>query len=279
MKVDGIFLFVISLFACASASAIQWPNDAKAALSISADDGWHSQLTEASLLETYGMRGTFYLTAGGMPIVITDAPYWKQIYLRGHEVANHSYSHWSDDVLAGKTWQQVASDVGDMEWWLLNNIYAMTPVEHTYAYPQGNYVVGSQANAQSVQVGTCEYAAIISGVVNGARIGNANDNIASSVAMRRFFIDGVPIYGDDQTAFNNAKQAIDGSIAKGSWLVLVFHSLGDPGDGYSVSPSAYQQIIQYIDSHRADLYNAPVVTVEKYIMGNIPTNDWTCTLP
>ena len=170
MKIHAKVVFAIAIFFPGVAAAIQWPNNAKSVVSISADDGWPTQLTQANILEGYGFRGTFYLTALGMPPVVTNAASWKQVFQRGHEVGNHSYSHWSDQTLAGKTWPKVASDVGNMEWWLLSNIFSMAPTDHTYAYPQGNYIIGSQATLQSQQVGACEYAALLSAVVTGARV-------------------------------------------------------------------------------------------------------------
>ena len=113
------------------AEAIQWPNNAKSAVSITADDGWPSQLTQAAILEQEGFRGTFYLSPGGLPVVQQNVEHWAAKAYAGHEIGNHSYSHWSDKTLATKTWQKLAFNIWGMEWWLLINVYAMTPVEHT----------------------------------------------------------------------------------------------------------------------------------------------------
>ncbi|MGJ7531447.1 polysaccharide deacetylase family protein [Variovorax sp. GB1P17] len=118
-----------------SVNALTWPNGA---ISLSHDDGWPSQLTQATTLESYGFRGTFYLTPGGLPVVVSNASSWQSVFQRGHEVGNHSYSHWGSATLAGKTWVDVATDVGTNEQWLLTNIYSNTSVDHTYAYPEGN---------------------------------------------------------------------------------------------------------------------------------------------
>lgn len=275
-KISKTILLAISLVLSNSAYPINWPNAAKGAVSISADDGWPSQLTEASILESYGFRGTFYLTAGGMPSVVANTASWQRVFRAGHEVANHSYSHWSSNVLATKTWSDVATDVSNMEWWLLQNIYSMSPVDHTYAYPEGADIVGSQATTQSAQVGACEYAALLSAVVTGARVVGSGENYPETTLQRRFYISGVSIAGDDVTAFNAAKQAVDKSIADGSWIVLVFHSLGDSGDGNAVSQAAYTNIVNYIYSRRADVWVAPVVNVKNYIGANVAPSDWTC---
>ncbi|GER18179.1 polysaccharide deacetylase family protein [Variovorax boronicumulans] len=278
MKVPVKSLLALAVLFSGTAMAFQWPANKKSAVSITADDGWPSQLTQAAILDARGLKGTFYLTAMGLSSVPANAGQWAQVYQRGHEVGNHSYTHWSDQILATKTWQEVAGEVGNMEWWLLSNIYGMTPADHTYAYPQGNYVVGSQASGQSTQVGACEYAGLLASSVTGARGLGSGENQPSAVVRRRFNISGLSIAGSDAIAVSTAKQAIDNGIAKGTWTVLVFHSLGDTGDGYSISQSAYTQIADYLVSRQADLYVAPVVTVKNYVAANTPAADWSCVL-
>ncbi|MGH8033395.1 MAG: polysaccharide deacetylase family protein [Luteimonas sp.] len=224
-------------------------------------------------------RGTFYLSAQGLPVVATSAASWRSAFQRGHEIGNHSYSHWSNQTLSEKTWQQVAGDVLEMESWLLSNIFSMTPVDHTYAYPQGNFIVGPQDSVLGKQVGACEYAALLSNSVSGARIVGSGENNPSEVMSRRFYISGVSISGDNITAFNQAKSAIDNGIANGTWTVLVFHSLGDSGDGNSVSQTAYTQIINYLRTRGNELWVAPVVTVKDHIAAHSTVSDWNCMLP
>ncbi|UTH74999.1 polysaccharide deacetylase family protein [Chromobacterium sp. IIBBL 290-4] len=272
-------LWLVAAVLPSSSFAITWPNSVKSAVSISADDGWPSQLSQVNILDRYGFRGTFYLTAQGMPPVVTNAASWQQAFQRGHEIGNHSYSHWGASVLVSKSWTDVASDVSNMEWWLLKNIYSMVPTDHTYAYPEGAYSIGSQDGVQSRQVGTCEYAALLSAVVSGARIAGTGENDPEVVMQRRYYIGGLPVHGDDVTAFNMAKQAIDNGIAHGTWTVLIFHSLGDTGDGYSVTAAAYEKIISYLYSRRSDLWVAPVVAVKNYISTNTISAGWTCAQP
>jgi hypothetical protein len=282
MKTFAAFCLLIISFFAGPATAINWPNNALSAVSISADDGWPSQLTQAGIMEAKksteypsGFRGTFYLSAVGMPSVVTNKAAWKGVFQRGHEVGNHSYTHSCD--LTQKAWSQVASDTGNMEWWLLSEIYSMAPTDHTYAYPCGNYIIGPQNTFQQRQVGACEYAALLSAVVTGARVvgGAANDPV--NVARGRFYITGVSLRG--ATAVSDAVSAIQNGITNGTWTVLLFHSLGDSGDDNAVSIAAYQSIINYVHERRAELWVAPVITVKNYIVANTPAADWTCKIP
>lgn len=268
------------LFFCSSATAFQWPENKKSAVSLTSDDGWNSQLLQAAILDARGIKGTFYLTALGMgrTRVTAHAEQWAMVHRSGHEVGNHSFSHWSDQILATKTKRDVAADVGSMEAWLLHNVYGKVPVDHTYAYPQGNGMMGAKESIGSRQAGACEYENILSTMVTGARTLGSGENPPEAIARRRFNISGIPIDGDDATAFNRAKKAIDNGIAKGTWTVAVFHSLGDEGDGYSISRAAYTRIADYLVSRRADLYIAPVVTVKNHILANTPPAGSACAL-
>lgn len=262
------------LLFCNSAIAFQWPENKKSAVSLTSDDGWNSQLVQAAILDARGIKGTFYLTAVGTATV--HAKQWAKVYRRGHEIGNHSFSHWNNKILATKTKRDVAADIGSMEAWLLHNIYGKAPVDHTYAYPHGNGMMGAQETIGSRQAGACEYERLLSTMVTGARTLGSGENDPKMVAKRRFNISGVPINGDDTTAFNIAKSAIDNGIAKGTWTVAVFHSLGDSGDGYSISRAAYTRIADYLVSRQADLYIAPVVTVKNHILAHTPPTDSVC---
>lgn len=279
MKLISTLIAIVALFVVSQAQAVQWPNGAKSAVSMTSDDGWPSQLTQAQILENYGFRGTFYLSATALPVVETQKDLWRGVFQRGHEVGNHGYSHWTYPILETKTWQQVASDVGTMEYWLLINIYSNTPADHTFSYPGGNYSLGSQASAQSRQVGACEYVSLLTGMVPAARSAGSGRVDPNTLFQRRYFIGGLPLYGDDAQVIADAKAAIDQGISDGTWTVLVFHSLGDQGDGFSVSENAYTQIVDYLYQRRMDLWVAPLVNVKNHILSNTPSADWTCVIP
>lgn len=279
MKLISILFVAFASLISLPAHAVQWPNGAKSAVSMTSDDGWPSQLTQAQILENYGFRGTFYLSATALPVVETQKDLWRGVFQRGHEVGNHGYYHWTYPVLETKTWQQVANDISTMEYWLLINIYSNTPADHTFAYPGGNYSIGPQDTAQSRQVGSCEYVSVLTGMVSAARSAGSGRVDPNTLFERRYFIGGLPLDGDDAQVIADAKAAIDRGIADGTWTVLVFHSLGDQGDGLAVTENAYTQIVDYLYQRRMDLWVAPLVTVKNHILSNTPTANWTCVLP
>lgn len=74
---------------------LPWPEGRPAAYSISFDDGYLDNfLLAAPLLESFGLRGTFYLNGGWMDEDWTLS--WeeaRQLVNRGHEIGNHSLTH------------------------------------------------------------------------------------------------------------------------------------------------------------------------------------------
>jgi peptidoglycan/xylan/chitin deacetylase (PgdA/CDA1 family) len=124
MQINALKNFQVALailLFCNSAIAFQWPENKKSAVSLTSDDGWNSQLLQAAILDSRGIKGTFYLAAVGT--VTLHAKQWAKVHRRGHEVGNHSFSHWNNKILATKTKREVAIDIGSMEAWLLHNIY------------------------------------------------------------------------------------------------------------------------------------------------------------
>jgi peptidoglycan/xylan/chitin deacetylase (PgdA/CDA1 family) len=281
------FAFAVGLILLPPSNAFVWKNGASAAVSITADDGWPSQAndstsgkSEVTILEEHGFRGTFYLAPKAMPDVLQNISTWRGVFQRGHEVANHSWSHFCN--LEEKKWPEVAADVAMMEQWLLANIYAGSPTPHTYAYPCGGTTIGSTQSEQSTQVGTCEYLGIVSIVANAARTGAGSDNNPDLFFTNRFRLNGVSVTDyDGQDALQAAKNAIDLGINNHSWVILVFHSLGDVGDGNSISRDQYTSILDYLLEHKDRLWVAPVITVEQYIAnsGAVRQSPWSCAQP
>ena len=95
------------------------------------DDGWWSQWEIAAMLESYGMRGVFFITLDDQPRM-TD---WqiRSLAERGHEIGGHTNLH-PDLTLAddARLWNEVSSNR-----WRLQEISG-SPVDF-FAYPYGAY--------------------------------------------------------------------------------------------------------------------------------------------
>jgi len=71
----------------------KWPDNKKAAVCFTFDDGQDSHLDNAiPLLDSFGIKGTFYCT-GNSESLNTRTPEWKKIVEDGHELGNHTLFH------------------------------------------------------------------------------------------------------------------------------------------------------------------------------------------
>jgi peptidoglycan/xylan/chitin deacetylase (PgdA/CDA1 family) len=125
----------------ANNAAIHWPGGARAAVSLTYDDGLNSQLEHAIPdLEARGLRGTFYLTKDNVAPRIDD---WVNVAHHGHEIGNHSVSHLCE--VAGSTPKgYYDSEVAPMETWLGEHFGQGA---RSYAYPCGFVDLGSAWSA------------------------------------------------------------------------------------------------------------------------------------
>src|SRR5579871_3888906 len=68
-----------------------WQNGAKAAVSLTYDDGLDSQLANAApALASAGFKATFFLTKNNVGPALGD---WIKLSRSGHEMGNHTVSH------------------------------------------------------------------------------------------------------------------------------------------------------------------------------------------
>jgi len=290
-----ISLILIVLAITTTCMAFKWPHGAKSAVSITADDGWWSETTEAHYLERYGWRGTFYL-AGNMidyhPQAKELLERWKTVAAAGHELGNHTYSHASyckaETNFMVTNWKNVADDIAEQELWLSSKIYGITAVNpdpihsHTFTMPNGQYYFGSSTNTYpEKQVGIAEYVACVSCFLPGARIssfGAQNDPL--KVARLRYLINSLNIDKiSDADPVAAASGAIDKGIHDRSWTVLSFHTLeGDKGCEYNVTDQQYLDILDHLKSKSKDVWVAPVIEILNYIIQNTPPTPWGCTI-
>jgi hypothetical protein len=190
-------------------------------------------------------------------------------------------------ILREKVWQQVAVDVGLAEEWLRVNIYGGKVVDHTYAYPCGEYVVGpgdvpgdlsnNSALDQARRVGKCEYGALLSSAVRLARTGDGPNNDPDHLAERRYFMMGHAVSDEDEVkAVEDAKAAIDAGIASGQWTVIIFHEIIEDGGTLHTTPAHHREIMEYMKSKKAELWIDTNYNIGAFILDKFPKAEWTC---
>jgi len=77
-----------------------WPEGKSAAISITFDDARPSQIDVAvPILDRHGVFGTFYVSPAGVEERLAG---WRAAVARGHEIANHTFSHPCSGNSAGR---------------------------------------------------------------------------------------------------------------------------------------------------------------------------------
>ncbi len=115
---------------------MQWPAGAKAAVSLTYDDGLPDNIDRAVPdLNERNVRGTFYLTTGKR-YVRKRAKDWRMAFEQGHEIGSHSVRHpcradayakpprWLPPELRLENWSgaQISQEIDEAATWLRENI-------------------------------------------------------------------------------------------------------------------------------------------------------------
>ncbi len=239
----------------------EWPGRARAAVSITYDDGLNSQLDNAvPVLDALGFKATFFLTEENIKEGRRIAE-WERLAAGGHEVANHTVTH----PCALQHIQPEAFERGEidrMEGFLDSNFSAERT--RTFAYPCGYLGIGHGDRRERY----ARYRQILErdGVIC-ARTTAGRPNRPEQVIADRFNLHGFePTDEADMVA--PARRYLDQTLAEGAWAILVFHDVlprwkteGDASIGvhrrilkllvderFWVAPMG--QVFQHIASHR-----------------------------
>lgn len=262
-----------------------WPAGTSAAVSITFDDGFTSQIGAGKLLLERGLRGTFYLT----PAVVdpVDVSEWTALYTAGNEIGNHGLHHfYREDSRAGLRPDTLSWEIGGNEGWLNSVIFHTDhPREHSFAYPGGAYFFGASVTPGQTteekaarQQNACDFAAIVSRTNSYARTGDGGPNDPQLVDDYRFFIRGEVINVD---GLAHVKRSIGEGIAAGKWVVLVFHGIAQPGAPAGSLEVTYQEFVDianYIKSIESQVWVAPFIEVAREVDRQLPALGGKCDL-
>jgi peptidoglycan/xylan/chitin deacetylase (PgdA/CDA1 family) len=242
-----------------SSSTRPFPDGTRAALSITFDDSWESQLDLAvPILAEHDLRATFYV----LPTRVRERPAeWRQVGSI-HEIGGHSAAHpvpagrrgGGDTTLEMYTTARMKAELARAD----DEIEAMLGVRpQTFAYPAGYTYVGEGARATS-------YVPVV------ARRYVAGRGYRSEFANDPEWCDFAQLQATHVDEFDGASliALVDAAIEESRWLVLVAHEIDCAGP-WSLSSHALDELCRDV-ARRSELWVAPVVDVARHLRAQRP---------
>ncbi|WP_188150144.1 polysaccharide deacetylase family protein [Teredinibacter waterburyi] len=256
LAVAGLIVTVLSLVNTGASAGDSW-NHKRAAVSLTYDDSLNVHIDRvAPALEARDLLGTFYITSFFEPFRarVND---WRRLAHNGHELGNHTLFHPCEGSGPGRGWvsphldlskwtaQRVADNI------LMNNTLLEAVdgrKERTLAFPCGDTLAGGASYLDRVE---SEFVALRS--VGGTAPKFTEVDLAA-----------IPSYMVNGNSFADLKAQVDNAIAEERWLVFLFHGVGGE-HSLDVAAEVHDQLLDYLQLKREQVWVAPTVTVAKYI--------------
>ncbi len=244
-----------------SGAPYAWPSGASAAVSLTYDDAIPSQLEHAvPALARHGLVATFFLT-GTSPTLQGSPERYRALLAAGHELASHTMTHPCDRALgfmkSGMALQDF--DQARMDAELVESVQQLRDLGQTgplsFAYPCGSTWLG-EAHASYIPAIERSFSA-------------ARGVHPSLVDPRHAPLFDVPsIMGNTDAA--TLTTWVEQAVASHQWLVFTFH--GVDGDHLSVTASAHEALLKYLEQHKQTIWTERFGTVAHYIATHTPSS-------
>ena len=234
-----------------------WPENKRAALSLSFDDGRNSQVDVGlELFRKLNAKATFYVVPANMQERIEE---WKQLLADGHEIGNHTVYHpctgnfnWSrEKALENYTLSSMRRELMAANQ-QIKSMLGVLPV--SFAYTCGNTFVGRGRATKSYVPLIAELFDSGRGWLNEA----ANDPAFADMAL----LQGIEMDGKDFE--KEIKPLVDAAVENGSWLLLAGHDIGKDGR-QTTRTDMLEQLIAYVQRPESGIWLATVGEVAEYV--------------
>lgn len=237
----------------------QWPENKKAAVCLTYDDGLDCHIDIAQpALDQFGFKGTFYCT-GNSESLKTRMEAWRNLVAKGHELGNHTIYHPCIKARTGRDtfdWVRPEYDLGQ---YTINQIKSELRVANillnavdgknrrTYAYTCSDYLVSGDSFIDSLY-------SFFPAARNDGPIPNSMDD------LNMYFMpsgDVSDFTGKDLIRY------VEDAKAKGTIATIMFHGVG--ADYLRVSAAAHLELLEYLDKHRDEYYVDTFLNITDYI--------------
>jgi len=202
-------------------------------VSINFDDGFESAFVNGMpIIDAAGLKTTQFIITQRLGLVsYISASQMLAMRANGHEIAAHTRTHPHLSTLTDA--QQHDEIDGSLQDLRLNWGINAT----VFAYPYGDYNDTTLASIRAEGF-------------SGARTtsGGLNDSDSQALLLKCFIIDDY-----ENNDINRITQAIDDAQAHGTWLILLFHRVDEPGNPISISHEIIQQTVDHLVEKKTEV--------------------------
>ncbi|MBP1137098.1 peptidoglycan/xylan/chitin deacetylase (PgdA/CDA1 family) [Arthrobacter sp. PvP023] len=251
---------ILSAIAMAAAGLAGLAAPANAAgptvVSLTFDDGNADQLTAAGLLNSYGMKGTFFVPSG----FVNNPGYMSVADLQGlqaagHEIGGHSVTHPDLTTLpADEATRQVCNDRVNLTNWNLRVT--------SFAYP----FAAENATAQSI-VRDCGYNSARGLGDIKTRFSCSGCALAENIPPANPYVTAAPDQVDTSWRLADLQTSVTQAEPAGGWVQLTFHHVAASStDPLNITPTVLNQFLAWLKARPA---TTTVKTVDQVIGGTV----------
>jgi peptidoglycan/xylan/chitin deacetylase (PgdA/CDA1 family) len=227
-------------------AAFNWPNGARAAVSLAYDDALPSQLdTAIPQLNAVGLKGSFYLPLSAQTVQSRLAG-WRAAAAQGHELANHSLFHQCAKSLPNRGWVSADRDLDQtpasrlIAEIRLGNAFLQAidgKTQRTFTAPCTDQLA---AGTPYLPLLTQDFVAMkttVGGVV---------------ADMQQLNIHAVPVIAPTEVTGTQLIDWVKAAGAKGTMVNFTFHGIG--GDHLQISAAAHAELLQFLAAHQDEYW-------------------------
>ena len=254
----GISSAVWSIATGPAAARTVWPNGARAAVSLSYDDGYDSQLDNvAPALDQARLKATFFLTVENMDARLAD---WKRLAQKGHEIGNHTMTH--PCQLADYSAERfLREQIAPAERYFDANFGGSGP--RCFAFPCGEQGLGGGSTPARLK----RYEEALRPVFYAARTVYGEPNEPAETLRNRYGLHAC-VLANNGNNMELALAYVERAIAKGHWAILAFHDVVNvPKGPWDTSNAAHRAILKRLSA--MPVWCAPIRDVFGHISGII----------
>lgn len=244
-----ILFTLIILFSCGPYKKdFKWPNGAKAAISLTYDDGLSSHVNSvAPILNKYKFKGTFYPTLSSSSLN-DEIDKWKKLTLDGHEIGNHTIYHPCQKSESGMEW---VKDEYDLDKYTSDKIADEIKLanimlfemdgnsKRTFAYPCSHYFAGGES-----------YVGFVSSQFQSARGSSEEQKELKNISD--IDIHKVPSWAPNNHGADDLISYIQKIIELETFSTITFHGIG--AEHMTVSEEAHEKMLQFLDENRDKIW-------------------------